>query len=58
MHELMTSLLDVLALLMLAAGLAAATYPWIGWACLVVAGVVLLGGSQVATVLWGREAKP
>ncbi|HEY9413505.1 MAG TPA: hypothetical protein VIQ30_01995 [Pseudonocardia sp.] len=57
MHDLMTSILDVLALLLLAAGAAAAAFPAIGWASLAVAGVVLLVGSQVAARLSGREAQ-
>lgn len=48
MRSILTSMLDALGLLLLAAGLAALTYRWIGWACLAVAGVVVLGGSVFA----------
>ncbi|MFC6017223.1 hypothetical protein ACFP2T_13525 [Plantactinospora solaniradicis] len=51
MRDLVTTILDVLGLLLLAAGLAAAAYLLIGWACLVVAGAVVLGGSQLAAYL-------
>jgi len=46
--ELITTSLDVLAILLLAAGAAALLFPLIGWGCLVGAGVVVLAGSQVA----------
>lgn len=48
MREVLTSLLDVLGLLLIAAGVAAWLSQWIGWAALSVAGVVVLGGSTVA----------
>lgn len=48
MRAILTTLLDALALLLIAAGLAALTYRWIGWACLAVAGVIILGGSAFA----------
>jgi hypothetical protein len=53
----MTSLLDVLALLLIAAGVGAALFPVVGWACLAAGGVVLLVGSQVAARFGGRGAK-
>ncbi|WP_319460080.1 hypothetical protein [Micromonospora sp. RTP1Z1] len=46
--KLLTDLLDVLGLLLLAAGAAAAVFPFIGWVALLLAGVVVLGGSQLA----------
>lgn len=49
MHETVTTLLDALALLLIAAGAAAAVYRWFGWACLAVAGTVLLAGSLLAS---------
>lgn len=49
-----TTLLDVLGVLLVAAGLAAAAYLVIGWACLAVAGVVVLAGSQLAARMTGR----
>lgn len=48
MREHFTTLLDALGLLLLAAGAAALTYQWIGWASLAVAGVVILAGSVLA----------
>ena len=51
---LITTLLDVLGLLLLAAGAAAAVFPWLGWAALAVAGVVLLAGSWASTKLVER----
>lgn len=48
MRSVLTSILDALGLLLVAAGLAAFTYQWIGWACLAVAGAVVLGGSMLA----------
>lgn len=51
MRELITSLLDALGLLLFAAGIAAAVHPWIGWASLAVAGVVILGGSFLSSSL-------
>lgn len=45
MREIVTTALDVLGLLLVAAGLAAAAMPLIGWACLLVAGAVVLAGS-------------
>jgi hypothetical protein len=48
MREVLTTALDALGLLLLAAGFAALTYQWIGWAALGVAGVVVLVGSAVA----------
>lgn len=57
MRELLTNLLDALGLLLVAAGVGAFTYRWIGWAALAVAGVVVLTGSQVSA--WqARPAKP
>jgi hypothetical protein len=48
MVPLATTLLDVLGLLLMAAGAAAAVFPWLDWACLAVAGAVILLGSQLA----------
>lgn len=44
----MTTLLDALGLLLLAAGIGAAAYLLISWAALAVAGVVVLAGSWLA----------
>jgi hypothetical protein len=45
MRDLLTSLLDVLGLLLVAAGVCAALFPAIGWAGLAGSGVVVLAGS-------------
>lgn len=56
MREVLTTALDSLGLLLIAAGLSALTYRWIGLACLAVAGVVILVGSSLAS--WqGRPVK-
>jgi hypothetical protein len=47
-RDLVTNLLDVLGLLLLAAGVGALAYRSIGWAALAVAGVVVLAGSAFA----------
>jgi hypothetical protein len=54
-RDVITDVLDVLGLLLLAAGLAAAMFPLIGWACLALAGVVILAGSLLAST---RPGKP
>lgn len=51
MRATLTTLLDALALMLIAAGLAALTYRWIGWTCLAVAGVIILVGSALAAGL-------
>lgn len=53
MRDIATSLLDVLGLVLLAAGAAAAVAPLIGWAALLVAGVVVLAGSYLAARVGG-----
>lgn len=49
MREVLTTTLDALGLLLLAAGLGAFVYQWIGWSALAVAGIVVLAGSAVAS---------
>lgn len=49
MREVLTTALDALGLLLVAAGAGALTYRWVGWAALAVAGVVVLLGSAVAS---------
>lgn len=51
MVKLLTDWLDALGLLLMAAGAAAATYQFMGWSCLAVAGVVVLIGSGLAARL-------
>lgn len=48
MRSTLTTILDALGLLLVAAGLGALTFQWIGWTCLAVAGVVVLAGSAFA----------
>jgi hypothetical protein len=48
MFDLLTSLLDILGLLLVAAGVAAALFPVIGWAGLIGAGGVILAGSWLS----------
>lgn len=48
MREVVTTLLDVLGLLLVAAGTAAAVYPVAGLGGLAAGGVVVLGGSWLA----------
>jgi hypothetical protein len=55
MFELLTSLLDVLGLLLLAAGVAALLFPVIGWGGLVGSGVVVLAGSWWSARQGGRR---
>lgn len=54
MREAVTTALDVLGLLLLAAGAAAAVFPLVGWSCLIAAGIVVLAGSVFAA--W--QARP
>ena len=56
MHELLTTVLDLLGLLLVAAGVAAAAFLVIGWAALAVAGVVVLAGSWFADRARRRRA--
>lgn len=51
MREHLTTILDAIGLLLVAAGLGALTYRWIGWTCLAVVGVVILAGSLTAATL-------
>lgn len=48
MRELVTTLLDVLGLLLIAAGVVALLLPVMGWGALVAAGVVVLAGAAWA----------
>ena len=52
-----TTLLDVLGLLLFAAGASAALWPLIGAASLLLAGAVITAGSALASHLAGRKAK-
>jgi hypothetical protein len=44
-RELVTTLLDVLGLLLVAAGVCALLLPWFGWGGLIASGMVVLVGS-------------
>ncbi|MEV3995803.1 hypothetical protein AB0K62_08935 [Streptomyces halstedii] len=48
MREQMTTWLDMLGLLLIAAGAAAGLHPLIGWASLAAAGLIVLAGSAYA----------
>jgi hypothetical protein len=48
MRDTLTTFLDTLGLLLVAAGLGALMFQWIGWTCLAVSGVVVLAGSAFA----------
>lgn len=56
-NRLATTLLDVIGLLLLAAGFAAALFPVLEWACLAVAGGVVLIGSWWAAKEPRQDAK-
>lgn len=51
MPDLVTTLLDVLGLLLVALGVGAALFPLIGWAAAAASGMVVLGGSWAAARL-------
>lgn len=55
MRDLITSVLDLLGLLLLAAGAVAGLWPLIGGSALAVGGAVLLVGSQAAARLGDRS---
>lgn len=57
MREHLTTALDALGLLLVAAGLGALVYQWIGWTCLAVAGMVVLAGSWLAAAPVKRGEK-
>lgn len=48
MRGYLTTALDVLGLLLFAAGMAALTYRWIGLTCLAIGGLIVLAGSALA----------
>lgn len=50
-HEVTTTLLDLLGLLLIVVGVAGGLWPLIGWWALGPAGLVLIGVSQVVTKL-------
>lgn len=55
--SVVTTLLDVLGLLLVSAGAAAALWPLIGAASLLLAGLVITGGSALASHVAGRKVK-
>lgn len=58
MRELVTTLLDLAALLLLAFGTGAALFPVLGWASAAASGVVLLAGARVIVWIGVPEAAP
>lgn len=52
-NEIVTTILEALAILVIAAGTAGYLYRYMEWGCLIPAGVVILAGSLLAA----REAK-
>ncbi|MET9734293.1 hypothetical protein ABZZ79_27740 [Streptomyces sp. NPDC006458] len=48
MRERVTTALDAVGLLLVAAGAGAGVYRWLGWAALAVSGAVVLAGSLLA----------
>lgn len=54
-RELITTLLDLAALLLVAFGAAAALFPLIGWASALAGGAVLYGGARV--IEWVAEPR-
>jgi hypothetical protein len=48
MRAILTTLLDALALLLIAGGVGGGLYQWIGLWSLVVSGLIILGGSALA----------
>jgi hypothetical protein len=53
-RDAVTFALDVLALLLLAAGVAGGMFPWIGWWALALAALVIVGGVQLHEYLTSR----
>lgn len=49
MRERITTILDVLGLVLVAFGVAALLYPWLSLGSAIVAGVVVLAGSHLAS---------
>ena len=50
MRDAVMTFLDALGLVLVAAGLAAGSFRWLGWGCVAVAGVVVLSGSVFASM--------
>jgi hypothetical protein len=48
LREVITTVLDTVGVLLLAAGAVAAVFPWIGWAGLAAGGCVVLVASQLS----------
>lgn len=57
MRERMTTALDTAGLLLVAAGVGAGVYQWLGWAALAVSGGVVLAGSWLAASVGRKGGK-
>lgn len=57
-RDAVTSALDILGLLLFAAGVAAGVFPWLGWASLAVGGVVVVIGSAIIDAIGARRETP
>ena len=57
-REVITTVLDVLAVLLVAFGAAAALFPLVGWASVAVAGVVVLAFVRAHEAIARRRAVP
>lgn len=57
MRELVLTVLDVLGLLLVAAGVAALCWPLVGWVSLGAGGVVVLAGSAFGAWQGGRPPR-
>jgi hypothetical protein len=57
-QEVLTTVLDVVAVFLVAAGVGAWLYPYVGWACLAAAGLVVTGAVRVAELVARRAARP
>lgn len=55
MRYTVTTLLDALAVLLIAAGVGAATFQWISWWSIVVSGVIVLSASQLGAWASSRD---
>jgi len=57
-RERMTTVLDTVGLLLVAAGAGAGAYRWLGWGSIAVSGAVVLAGSWLAAGGGRKDGKP